>query len=142
MSQFQELVICHFDLHAQNMIFDGRGNVHIWPRNVHPAFAQGLLRLMDDGQFKEEIQQPEDIGFALSTGPFSFIDQPGSWTSQIPRLAGHQLADQLIHGFAHLMQRGHGQLSRSRESVGASDIRSKKTISSYASRTKACRGKR
>ncbi|KAG9230736.1 hypothetical protein BJ875DRAFT_519086 [Amylocarpus encephaloides] len=25
--QFQELVICHFDLHTQNMILDGRGNV-------------------------------------------------------------------------------------------------------------------
>lgn len=83
--QFQELVICHFDLHAQNMILDGGGNVWLidWAysgayppyfeeaalsRNVDPDFAQGLLRLMDDGQFKEEIQQLEDIGFALSTG--------------------------------------------------------------------------
>ncbi|KFZ01594.1 hypothetical protein V500_00690 [Pseudogymnoascus sp. VKM F-4518 (FW-2643)] len=85
--QFQELVICHFDLHTQNMILDGQGNVWLidWAysgayppyfekaalsRNVDPAFAQGLLRLMDDGQFKEEIQQLEDIGFALSTGAF------------------------------------------------------------------------
>ncbi|OAF59301.1 hypothetical protein VC83_04107 [Pseudogymnoascus destructans] len=37
-------------------------------------------------------------------------------TYQIAHLAGNQLEDQRIHGFAHPMQRGRGQLCRSRES--------------------------
>jgi hypothetical protein len=47
---------------------------------------------------------------------------------QIPRLAGNQLEDQPIHRFAHLMQRGHGQICRSRESVDVSNIQRKKII--------------
>lgn len=79
--------MCHFDLHTQNMILDGRGDVWLidWAysgayppyferaalaRNVDPAFAQGLLDLMDDGQFKEEIQKLNNLGFALTTGAF------------------------------------------------------------------------
>ncbi|MCJ1256472.1 hypothetical protein MMC24_004293 [Lignoscripta atroalba] len=85
--QFQDLVLCHFDLHAQNIILDHWGNVWLidWAyagayppyferaalsRNVDPAFAQGLLKMMDDGRFKIEIQQLNAIGFALSTGAF------------------------------------------------------------------------
>ena len=79
--------MCHFDLHSQNMILDSSGNVWLidWAyagayppyfekaalsRNVDPAFAQGLLRLMNDGRYTEEIRQLEAIGFALTIGAF------------------------------------------------------------------------
>ena len=84
--KFNELVICHFDLHAQNMILDDRD--HVWlidwaysgayppyfekaalSRNVDPVFVKGLLELMGH-EFAEEIQQLDSIGFALSTGAF------------------------------------------------------------------------
>lgn len=83
---------------------------------------QGFLKCVRIGR-----ETTYNLEFRLLDLPDSFRPSIGLHVSN-PRLAGNQLEDQLIHGFAHLMQRGHGHLCRSRESEGASNIRSKKTI--------------
>lgn len=86
---FDELVMCHLDMHPLNLILDGQGKLWlldwafsgayppffeiarlIWSCPGPEDFIDGLLERIGRGKYQEEIDQLLGIGFALTTGAF------------------------------------------------------------------------
>jgi Ser/Thr protein kinase RdoA (MazF antagonist) len=86
---FDELVMCHLDLHTKNMILDSRNKVwlldcdnaggypilfeeaelrHAAPDLLHPDFTKGLIEMMSKGEYVEEIGRLSSIQYAITTG--------------------------------------------------------------------------
>jgi hypothetical protein len=85
--RFDELVMCHLDIHSRNLILDGQGKLWLldwafsgsYPPYFEAAnlmwggpedFAAGLAESIGSKIYLEEIRQLLDIGFALTTGGY------------------------------------------------------------------------
>lgn len=88
--QFDNLVMCHTDLHTHNIILDAQSQVWLldWDFSgaypvffeeaslkvgvdrEHQDFIEGLLNTMSTEEHSKEIQQLDSIGFAVTTGAF------------------------------------------------------------------------
>jgi serine/threonine protein kinase len=106
--QFKRLVMCHMDLHEQNLLIDSHGKIWLidWAfAGMYPpyfetaailkcgmkVYLQGLLDLLEYEQYSKETEQLEAIGFALTTGASCkptrrLVSSSSLRPSQLPRL--------------------------------------------------------
>nr|XP_023907922.1 uncharacterized protein LOC112019639 [Quercus suber] len=88
--KFNNLAMCHLDLHTHNIILDSRSQVWIidWEAagaypvffeeaflkktkdRDHPDFIKYLLRTVSTGEYNVDIKELDVIGFAVTTGAF------------------------------------------------------------------------